>query len=84
MSTGIPSETAQVQSQSQQSADSLSASELGIDNTNIKTAPGVELNARQKVLVGSVLDVSTSKANPRSCPCPRLLTKSSSLQDGHH
>jgi hypothetical protein len=71
---------AQVQSQSQQIAGSLSASELGIENTNIETGPGVELSADQKVLVGSVLDVSTSKVNLY----PRLLTKSSSSQDGHH
>ncbi len=31
---------------------------LGIENTNIKTAPGVELSSEQKVIVGSVLDVS--------------------------
>ncbi|KAM0136038.1 hypothetical protein ACHAP3_004657 [Botrytis cinerea] len=31
--------------------------ELGIQNTNIQTAPGVELNRKQKVIVGSVLDL---------------------------
>lgn len=36
-----------------------SASELGIESINdIQTAPGVELNEHQRVLVGSVLDVS--------------------------
>jgi len=34
-----------------------SSSELGIENTNISTAPGVELNDQQKVLVGSILDL---------------------------
>ncbi|KAF5867523.1 uncharacterized protein Bfra_010497 [Botrytis fragariae] len=32
-------------------------SELGIENTNVHTAPGVELNQKQKVVVGSVLDL---------------------------
>lgn len=32
-------------------------SDLGIENTNIKTAPGVTLDEQQKTLVGSVLDV---------------------------
>ncbi|EME44959.1 hypothetical protein DOTSEDRAFT_127776 [Dothistroma septosporum NZE10] len=31
--------------------------ELKIENTNIKTAPGVDLSERQKTLVGSVLDL---------------------------
>lgn len=31
--------------------------ELKIENTNIKTAPGVELSSQQKTLVGSVLDL---------------------------
>ena len=61
MSIGIPLGTARMQSQSQQTTGSLSASELSIENTNIKTAPGVELSADQKVVVGSVLDVSASK-----------------------
>lgn len=30
----------------------------GITSTDLKTAPGVELSPRQRVLVGSVLDVS--------------------------
>ncbi|KAI4185762.1 MAG: hypothetical protein LQ346_005829 [Caloplaca aetnensis] len=32
-------------------------SDLGIENTNIKTAPGVTLDEQQKTLVGSVLDL---------------------------
>ena len=32
-------------------------SDLGIENTNIKTANGVTLDEQQKTLVGSVLDV---------------------------
>lgn len=30
---------------------------LNIENTNIKTAPGVELDAQQKTIVGSVFDL---------------------------
>lgn len=39
------------------SAGTEGFSELGIENTNVHTAPGVELNQKQKVVVGSVLDV---------------------------
>ncbi|GAB7350320.1 hypothetical protein MBLNU459_g0954t1 [Dothideomycetes sp. NU459] len=35
----------------------MSSSGLNIENTNIKTAPGVELNSDQKTIVGSVLDL---------------------------
>lgn len=31
--------------------------ELKIENTNVKTAPGVELSESQKTLVGSILDL---------------------------
>ncbi|RDL42305.1 Uncharacterized protein BP5553_02284 [Venustampulla echinocandica] len=30
---------------------------LGIENTNIETAPGVDLSVQQKILVGSILDL---------------------------
>lgn len=43
-----------------------SAFDLGIENTDIVTAPGVELNSEQKVIIGSVLDVSFLV--PKSCP----------------
>ncbi len=56
MSTGIPSETAQMQSQGQQTAGGPT-NDLGIENTNFKTVPGVELSSDQKIIVGSVLDV---------------------------
>jgi hypothetical protein len=56
MSTGIPSKTTQIQYQSQRAAGGPT-NDLGIENTNIKTAPGVDLSSEQKVLVGSVLDV---------------------------
>jgi hypothetical protein len=46
-----------MQSQSQQTAGGAT-NDLGIENTNIKTAPGVDLSAEQKVIVGSVLDVT--------------------------
>lgn len=36
------------------------AASYGITSTALKTAPGVELSARQKVIVGGVLDVSHS------------------------
>ncbi|KAF1822076.1 uncharacterized protein K489DRAFT_380810 [Dissoconium aciculare CBS 342.82] len=36
---------------------SSSVGELKIENTNIKTAPGVELSQSQKTIVGSVLDL---------------------------
>ncbi|KAF7896060.1 hypothetical protein EAF00_006075 [Botryotinia globosa] len=39
------------------SAGTEGFSELGIENTNVHTAPGVELNQKQKVVVGSVLDL---------------------------
>lgn len=55
MSTGAPSGTAQVQAAADASAPSFSS--IGIKNTNIETAPGVNLSEQQKVLVGSVLDV---------------------------
>jgi len=35
----------------------MSASTASIENTNINTAPGVELSSQQKTLVGSVLDL---------------------------
>ena len=38
---------------------------LGIRNTNINAAPGVNLSSEQKVIVGSVLDVSATTINNR-------------------
>ncbi|RDW89236.1 hypothetical protein BP6252_01268 [Coleophoma cylindrospora] len=55
MSSGNPSETAGLQKQAENSGPSMS--ELGIENTNINTATGVNLSPRQKVLVGSILDL---------------------------
>lgn len=61
-STGTPSATAQAQADEQASsgapASSHSFSSLDIKNTNIQTAPGVDLSEQQKVTIGSVLDVS--------------------------
>ena len=48
--------------------------ELGIQNTNIQTAPGVELNRKQKVIVGSVLDVWFSFFPFLSFALPALLS----------
>jgi len=55
MSTGVPSSTAQAQQAS--NASDPTSNELGIENTNVKAAAGVDLSAQQKLLVGSVLDV---------------------------
>jgi len=61
---GAESETAKIQKQNNVPGDVLNSTqhstknaELGIENTNIKTASGVSLSEGQKVLVGSVLDV---------------------------
>jgi hypothetical protein len=61
MSTGVPSTTAQTQKAAQMSTNTSIPSEslLGIESTNIQTASGVELNAQQRIIVGSVLDVRT-------------------------
>lgn len=56
MATGVPSGTAQAQASADASAPSFSS--IGVKRTNIETAPGVNLSEQQKVLVGSVLDVS--------------------------
>jgi hypothetical protein len=60
MSSGVPSQTAQAQKSTDNSAPDFK--ELGIENTNIKTDSGVDLSGNQKVLVGSVLDVSQPKS----------------------
>ncbi|PQE32213.1 proteophosphoglycan ppg4 protein [Rutstroemia sp. NJR-2017a WRK4] len=65
MSTGIPSQapvsTAAADSITENhaggSGTGVSASDLGIENTNISTAAGVNLSERQRVVVGSVLDL---------------------------
>jgi hypothetical protein len=65
MSTGVPSETAQIQQQSNMSTSSTpSASDLGIES-DIKTATGVSLSSQQKVIVGSILDVSEIKSQTK-------------------
>lgn len=56
MSSGTPSATAQAQKDADMKAPSTS--DLGIENTDIKTAAGVDLSQNQKVIVGSVLDVN--------------------------
>lgn len=57
MSTGTPSATARAQKDADMKASSTN--DLGIENTDIKTAAGVELSGNQKVLIGSVLDVNS-------------------------
>jgi hypothetical protein len=72
MSTGIPSQapvsTAAADSITENraggSSAGISASDLGIENTNISTAAGVNLNERQRVVVGSVLDVCSLHSPP--------------------
>ena len=61
---GAESETAKIQKQNNVQEDVLNSTqhgtknaELGIENTNIKTASGVSLSEGQKVVVGSILDV---------------------------
>jgi len=39
------------------SGHTISFSSLGIKNSNIKEAPGVKMTDKQKVIVGSVLDL---------------------------
>lgn len=81
MSTGIPSQapvsTAAADSITENrvggSGAGVSASELGIENTNINTAAGVNLNERQKVVVGSVLDVCCPSTS-HELPLPSLHT----------
>ncbi|CAN8099907.1 unnamed protein product [Discula destructiva] len=58
---GAPSATAQAQSDTQAAsgapAGSHSFASLDIKNTNVNTAPGIELSEQQKVTIGSVLDL---------------------------
>ena len=73
MSTGIPNQTPDQQANLARRKSSTSAStttagltasaavasnDLGIESSDFIVAPGVELNDKQRVLVGSVLDVS--------------------------
>lgn len=51
---GTPSDTARLQKDQTTQAPG----DYGIENTNISTASGVNLDSQQKVLVGSVLDVT--------------------------
>jgi hypothetical protein len=62
MSTGIPSNQAAALSQTatmSSTSSAASAADLGIESQDIKTAPGVDLDKRKTVLVGSVLDVGS-------------------------
>lgn len=102
-STGTPSATAQAQADEQASsgapASSHSFTSLDIKNTNIQTAPGVDLSEQQKVTIGSVLDVSltlsssgsyqispvssTSAYNSGLCSCLKDIRRSPSSLFGH-
>ncbi|ETS81684.1 hypothetical protein PFICI_06686 [Pestalotiopsis fici W106-1] len=55
MASGVPSESAKIQEQA--NASSATFASHNIRNTNINTAPGVDLSDQQKVLVGSILDL---------------------------
>jgi len=61
----IPSATAQVQKKADIStntnASQPSTFDLNIESVNINTASGADLNAQQKVLVGSILDLFKGK-----------------------
>ena len=52
----MASETAKIQKDSESKNEGLTT-DLGIENTNINTAPGVTLTGGQKILVGSILDL---------------------------
>lgn len=59
MSSGQPSETAQVQARSNQIAASGSPTEGDLNiQTTPNVGPGVQLSEQQKLVAGSVLDVS--------------------------
>ena len=58
MSTGTPSASASVQAQANNpGSETPNFSSIGVRNTTINCADGVNLTAHQKLLVGSVLDV---------------------------
>lgn len=61
MSSGVPSETAKIQKEANMSTSSSTTGAASYDiQSTPKEAPGVELSSSQKVLVGSVLDVSAA------------------------
>ncbi|TVY31980.1 hypothetical protein LSUB1_G008158 [Lachnellula subtilissima] len=76
MSTGVPSSTAAAQKNADTNAPS--ASELGIENTNVQTAAGVDLSAQQKLLVGSVLDLFAGRPSLKKL---QLWTDDASFND---
>ncbi|KAK3330738.1 hypothetical protein B0H66DRAFT_544724 [Apodospora peruviana] len=55
-SSGTPSATAKMQTQANQSS-SDSFESIGVKNTNINVASGVNLSSHQELLVGSILDL---------------------------
>ncbi|KAJ3953307.1 hypothetical protein N0V92_010222 [Colletotrichum tropicale] len=62
MSTGTPSETAKAQASA--SANAPSFESIGIKNKDIVQKSGISLSEQQKVLVGSVLDVTPFLLKP--------------------
>jgi len=63
MSSGVPSETAKAQKSADMTSNSAAASakNLGIESLDIKTASGVDLNEKNTVLIGSILDLFKGK-----------------------
>ncbi|KAB2570896.1 hypothetical protein DBV05_g10399 [Lasiodiplodia theobromae] len=56
----------------------MATNDLKIENTDIKTAPGVELSSEQKVIVGSILDLFAGKP---SLPKLRLWSDEAVFED---
>lgn len=59
------------------------SSDLNIENTNIKTAAGIELDEHQRTLVGSVLDVSQLQFLNSLAVVKRLILRNSFLPEDH-
>ncbi|KAK0664828.1 hypothetical protein DIS24_g166 [Lasiodiplodia hormozganensis] len=56
----------------------MATNDLKIENTDIKTAPGVELSSEQKIIVGSILDLFAGKP---SLPKLRLWSDEAIFED---
>jgi len=78
MASQTPSSTAQVQKDAQNSTRQGTYEELGIENTDIKTAAGVDLSGDQKVIVGSVLDLFAGRPSLKKL---QLWTDDAKFQD---
>jgi len=74
----MASQTAQVQKDAQNSTQTGTAANLGIENMDIKTAAGVSLNDQQKIIVGSVLDLFAGRPSLKKL---QLWTDNAKFQD---